>query len=300
MARASLAVAGVVGGLAAAGLRRRHLDPAAGIFEQLDRGEADARPEQIDQAGDEQRRRSAGLLVSPSLSLPRRITPTIDSRPAGAYQRGRSTGGLRRSQRHGVCDIGLALMIRAYAHRSKCRHPDARGSSAAPRRDRRRPVAILGEDSVISAEDERRAYETDALTAYRAVPLAVVLPALDRGGRGGPQVSRRERRQGRRPRRRHVAVRRRAAVSRRVVVGLARMNRILVIDYDNRSPRVEAGVTNLNITNAVAASRLLLRARPVEPACLHHRRQYRHEFRRRPLPEIRRHHQQPPRRQAWC
>src|SRR5262245_53293360 len=35
---------------------------------------------------------------------------------------------------------------------------------------------ILGADNVISAEDERRAYETDALTAYRSVPLAVVLP----------------------------------------------------------------------------------------------------------------------------
>ena len=36
--------------------------------------------------------------------------------------------------------------------------------------------AILGESYVIASEDERRAYETDALTAYRAVPLAVVLP----------------------------------------------------------------------------------------------------------------------------
>src|SRR5882672_589311 len=31
---------------------------------------------------------------------------------------------------------------------------------------------ILGKGGVIVAEDERRAYETDALTAYRAVPLA--------------------------------------------------------------------------------------------------------------------------------
>jgi glycolate oxidase len=37
-----------------------------------------------------------------------------------------------------------------------------------------------------------------------------------------------------------------------VVVGLARMNRILSIDYDNRTARVEAGVTNINITNVVA------------------------------------------------
>ena len=31
--------------------------------------------------------------------------------------------------------------------------------------------------AVISDEDGRRAYETDALTAYRRLPLAVVLPA---------------------------------------------------------------------------------------------------------------------------
>jgi glycolate oxidase len=37
-----------------------------------------------------------------------------------------------------------------------------------------------------------------------------------------------------------------------VVVGLSRMNRILDIDYVNRTARVEAGVTNINITNAVA------------------------------------------------
>jgi glycolate oxidase len=37
-----------------------------------------------------------------------------------------------------------------------------------------------------------------------------------------------------------------------VVIGLARMNRILAIDYDNRIARVEAGVTNINITNAVS------------------------------------------------
>src|SRR5476651_1290401 len=35
---------------------------------------------------------------------------------------------------------------------------------------------ILGGLHVIESEDERRAYETDALTAYRVIPLAVVLP----------------------------------------------------------------------------------------------------------------------------
>jgi len=47
-------VPGVEGRLPAAGLRRRHLDGAAGILQQLDRGEADGRAVEVDQAGDEQ------------------------------------------------------------------------------------------------------------------------------------------------------------------------------------------------------------------------------------------------------
>ena len=59
------AVAGVEGRLAAAGLAR-HLDRAARILQELGGGEADARPDQIDEAGgeegDAQRRRvSAGM-----------------------------------------------------------------------------------------------------------------------------------------------------------------------------------------------------------------------------------------------
>ena len=37
-----------------------------------------------------------------------------------------------------------------------------------------------------------------------------------------------------------------------VVIGLSRMNRILEIDLDDRLAVVEAGVTNIGITNAVA------------------------------------------------
>ncbi len=113
-------------------------------------------------------------------------------------------------------------------------------------------TGILGPDGVIASEDERRAYETDALTAYRAVPLAVVLPAstdevaavLKYLGANGIKV-----------------VARGAGTSLSggalpspdcVVVGLARMNRILAIDYDNRVATVEAGVTNINISNAVS------------------------------------------------
>ncbi len=110
---------------------------------------------------------------------------------------------------------------------------------------------ILG-DGVISTEDERRAYETDALTAYRRVPLAVILPrstaevsaALAFLDREGVKV-----------------VARGAGTSLAggalpaedaVVVGLSRMNRILDIDPANRLARVEAGVTNIGISNAVS------------------------------------------------
>ncbi len=111
---------------------------------------------------------------------------------------------------------------------------------------------IVGVDALVTEEDERRAYETDALTAYRAVPLAVVLPAstsqvaavLKFLGNAGVKV-----------------VARGAGTSLSggalpspdaVVLGLARMNRILAVDYDNRVATVEAGVTNINISNAVA------------------------------------------------
>ncbi|MGB6491566.1 MAG: FAD-binding protein, partial [Methylovirgula sp.] len=36
--------------------------------------------------------------------------------------------------------------------------------------------AFLPPECLITTEDERRAFETDALTAYRRLPLAVVLP----------------------------------------------------------------------------------------------------------------------------
>jgi glycolate oxidase len=114
--------------------------------------------------------------------------------------------------------------------------------------------AILGDRQVIVSEDERRAYETDALTAYRAIPLAVVLPGSTE------EVAAIAKFLGEK---RVKMIARGAGTSLSggalpspdaVVVGLARMNRILAIDYDNRIARVEAGVTNINITNAVSGN----------------------------------------------
>jgi glycolate oxidase len=111
---------------------------------------------------------------------------------------------------------------------------------------------ILGPGGVISSEDERRAYETDALTAYRAMPLAVVLP------RTTEEVSRvlaylNANRIKALPRGAGTSLSGGALPSADcVVVGLARMNRILSVDYQDRVAVVQAGVTNINITNAVS------------------------------------------------
>jgi glycolate oxidase len=113
-------------------------------------------------------------------------------------------------------------------------------------------ATILGEGGVIASERERRAFETDAFSVYHAVPLAVVLPkstdevsAVLRflSGKGVKVVARGA----------GTSLSGGAIPSADcVVVGVSKMNRILAIDYENRTARVEAGVTNINITNAVS------------------------------------------------
>jgi len=112
---------------------------------------------------------------------------------------------------------------------------------------------LVGPGAVISDEDGRRAYETDALTAYRAMPLAVVLPASTE------EVSRALRychQNG------IKVVARGAGTSLSggalptedaVVLGVSRMSRVLEVDYANRVARVEVGITNLGISEAVKA-----------------------------------------------
>jgi len=109
----------------------------------------------------------------------------------------------------------------------------------------------LGDDGVISAPGELRAYECDALTAYACPPLAVVLP------RSTAEVA-----EAMRICHRHGApvVPRGAGTSLAggslptadsVVLGVARLNRVLETDYPNRVIRVETGITNLSVTGAV-------------------------------------------------
>lgn len=109
----------------------------------------------------------------------------------------------------------------------------------------------IGSGTLITEEADLRPFETDALTAYRVVPLAVVLP------RTTVEVSRilkfcSENRV--------KAVARGAGTSfsggalpsaDAVVIGLSKMNRVLDLDFLDRTATVEAGVTNLAISAAV-------------------------------------------------
>src|SRR6478735_6696740 len=111
---------------------------------------------------------------------------------------------------------------------------------------------LVPREALIVSEDERRAFETDGLTAYRQMPLAVVLPStteevsaimrfchencvkvVPRGagtslcGGAIPQED-------------------------AIVLGVAKMNRVLEVNLADRYIRVESGITNLGISAAVA------------------------------------------------
>ena len=111
---------------------------------------------------------------------------------------------------------------------------------------------IAGEVAVIADEDGRRTFETDGLTAYRAMPLAVVLPDTTELVAEVLRYCHREK----------IKVVARGAgtslcggalpLEDAVVIGVSRMSKVLEIDYDNRFARVESGITNLAISKAVA------------------------------------------------
>jgi glycolate oxidase len=110
---------------------------------------------------------------------------------------------------------------------------------------------IVPGEGVIVSEAERRAYESDGLTAYRQIPLIVVLPStveqvaavLRYCKRTGIKVV---------PRGAGTSLSGGALpLADGVLLGMAKFNRILEIDYDNRCVVAQPGVTNLGISNAV-------------------------------------------------
>ena len=112
-------------------------------------------------------------------------------------------------------------------------------------------AALIPPECLVTSEDERRAFETDALTAYRRMPLAVTLPRTTAEVSAIMAFCHREGLN---------VVARGAGTSLAggaipqedaIVIGVSKLNKVLDIDYANRTMRVEAGVTNLAITGAV-------------------------------------------------
>lgn len=111
--------------------------------------------------------------------------------------------------------------------------------------------AALPGDAVISAPEALRVYECDALSAYRCPPLAAVLPRTteevaavlrtcwEEGAPVVPRGSGTSLTGGAMP------------TADAVILGLARMSRVLETDVENRFIRVEAGRTNLSVSGAV-------------------------------------------------
>ncbi len=114
-----------------------------------------------------------------------------------------------------------------------------------------RLLKALPEDAVIHDQHETRAYECDALTAYKCPPMVATLPSTTEEvaailrichEEGVPVV----------PRGSGTSLAGGALPTADcVILGVARMNEVLETDYENRLIRVQTGRTNLSVTGAV-------------------------------------------------
>lgn len=110
---------------------------------------------------------------------------------------------------------------------------------------------ILPPDCILTAEEDLRPYECDGLTAYRRVPAAVVLPTSIEQVQAVMRTCSHL----------HIPVVARGAGTGLsggalpdeggIILGLSRFNKILEIDRDNLTARVQPGVRNLAISQAV-------------------------------------------------
>jgi glycolate oxidase len=113
---------------------------------------------------------------------------------------------------------------------------------------------ILGPQGLIASPEEIRTYECDALTNFRVVPSAVVLPGTAEEVQAVVRLCHRER----------IPFVARGSgtglsggalpVKGSIVIGLARMKRIIEVDLPNARIVVEPGVINLEVTGRVAAA----------------------------------------------
>jgi glycolate oxidase len=116
-------------------------------------------------------------------------------------------------------------------------------------------VAVLGKDAVLSGAVETMAYECDAYTLEHGSPLCTVLPSSTEQVAAVVKVCNAH----------SVAFAPRGAGTGKaggtllpggVLIGVARMNRILSVDIRNRRMTAQAGVVNTQLSKAVAADGL--------------------------------------------
>jgi glycolate dehydrogenase FAD-linked subunit len=111
--------------------------------------------------------------------------------------------------------------------------------------------ALLGPHSLISSPEELHTYECDALTNFRVLPTAVLLPSTTEQVQSILSLCHRER----------IPFVARGSgtglsggalpVDNGIVISLSRMNRILEVDIPNARVTVEPGVINLDVTARV-------------------------------------------------
>ena len=111
---------------------------------------------------------------------------------------------------------------------------------------------IVPGEGVIAHEREMKPYETDGLTAYRQLPMVVVLPETtaqvsqvlnychEQGIKVVPRGAGTSLSGGALP------------LADGLLLGMAKFNKVREIDFANRVAVVEPGVTNLAVSNAVA------------------------------------------------
>src|SRR5262245_42635821 len=113
--------------------------------------------------------------------------------------------------------------------------------------------AAVGEQFVLTERDELVVYESDALTIIKQLPAAVVLPKSTEEVAAVVKILAEAK----------IPFAPRGAgtgltggslpLNNGVTIELARMNRILKIDYENRLAEVEPGVINIHLSQATAA-----------------------------------------------
>src|SRR5258708_35785667 len=112
--------------------------------------------------------------------------------------------------------------------------------------------SVAGNRGLISSPEELHTYECDGLTNFRVMPRAVLLPNSTEQVQAIVRICHRER---------MPFVARGSGtglsggalpVENGIVISLARMNRILEVDFPNASVIVEPGGINLDVTGRVS------------------------------------------------